>query len=162
MLVPQTNVTKDKWNTSNTLKGAYKSSYMHNTVLPNIVTKLKTVLGTHIVNRNVLLSSSVDDKGYSYYSSTYTWTTSDATLMSIGQMNGKFASHRNKYDDGEANYKLPIFNSQNYYTGSTFWSRCVCDGSYGNYFAWRVYSEGSINVNRVSNTDGVRPLIYLR
>ena len=98
---------------------------MHTTTLPTVVTKLKTVLDTHVVNRNVLLSSSVDRTG----STAYTWTTADATLMSVGQMTGTFASHNNKYDDGEANYKLPLFNYENYKPGfdSYFWMRGVAD-----------------------------------
>ena len=153
-MIPQTQVTTDKWNTSNTTAGGYKSSYMHSTVLPGIVTKLKTILGSHIVNRNVLLSSSTDGN----YSNAYTWTTAYATLMSIGQMTGTFAANRNKYDDGEANYKLPIFNSKDFKTGSLFWSRGVTssDG------AWSVNSDGSLGGDLTSYSLGVRPLIYLR
>ena len=159
-LIPQTQLTTATWNASNTLKGAYKSSTMHTKHLPNIVTKLKNVLGSHIVNRNVLLSSSVDSNGYS---NAYTWTTAYATLMSIGQMTGTFTANRNKYDDGEANYKLPIFNSKDFKTGSTFLSRGVWgyyDGS--NCFAWLVYAGGSVSYNSVGSAYGVRPLIYLR
>ena len=151
-LIPKTIVTTGKWNTSDTITGGYKSSYMHKTVLPNIVTKLKNVLGNHIVNRNVLLSSSIaSDK-----SNAYTWTTAYATLMSVGQMNGTFASHNNKYDDGEAIYKLPLFNYEGYKTSSHFWSR----GVYASYNAWIVSSDGLIG--NASFTRGVRPLIYLR
>ena len=157
-LIPQTQLTTATWNASNTLAGAYKSSTMHTTHLPGIVTKLQNVLGSHIVQRNVLLSSSVDGD---YYSNAYTWTTAYATLMSIGQMTGTFSANRNKYDDGEANYKLPIFNSKDFKTGSHFWSRGVWGFSSG-YNAWNVFSGGSIISNYVYNTYGVRPLIYLR
>lgn len=158
-LIPQTQLTTATWNASNTLSGAYKSSTMHTTHLPGIVTKLQNVLGSHIVQRNVLLSSSVDGN---YYSNAYTWTKAYATLMSIGQMTGTFAANRNKYDDGEANYKLPIFNSKDFKTGSDFWSRGVWGRSYSNYYAWRVYSDGSITGASVADAYGVRPLIYLR
>ena len=153
-MIPQTQVTTGQWNTSNTTTGGYKSSYMHTTVLPNIVTKLKTILGSHIVQRNVLLSSSVSGNN----SNAYTWTTAYATLMSIGQMTGNFAANNTKYDDGEANYKLPIFNSKEYKTGSIFWSRGV---SYSR-GAWRVLSDGSLSSNTSSSSYGVRPFIYLR
>lgn len=158
-LIPQTQLTTAAWNASNTLSGAYKSSTMHNTHLPGIVTKLQTILGSHIVQRNVLLSSSVDSN---YYSNAYTWTTAYATLMSIGQMTGTFAANNNKYDDGEANYKLPIFNSKDFATGSIFWSRGVCGNASSICYAWRVRSDGVIYGNNVRNTVGVRPLIYLR
>ena len=153
-MIPKTQVTTGKWNTSSTTTGGYKSSYMHKTVLPNIVTKLKNVLGDHIVNRNVLLSSTVTNNN----SSAYAWTTADATLMSIGQMTGTFAQHTNKYDDGEAIYKLPLFNYENYYTGSSFWSRGVNNSNN----AWCVGSDGNVSNNGANYTRGVRPLIYLR
>ena len=119
---------------------------MHTTVLPNIVTKLKTVLGTHIVNRNVLLSSSIDS--YSH-SNAYTWTTADATLMSIGQMTGTFASYNNK---------LPLFNYEDFKTSSNFWSRGVGNGT----GAWVAYNDGSIGYDSVRTSFYVRPLIYIR
>ena len=161
-LIPQNPLTTAKWNASNTIEGAYKSSTMHTSHLPNIVTNLQNVLGSHIVNRNVLLSSSVDSK---YHSNAYTWTTAYATLMSVGQMTGTFAANRNKYDDGEANYKLPIFNSKDFKIGSYFWSRGVWGKgpSDSGYCAWEVIgADYVVNFRRVNNTCGVRPLIYLR
>ena len=157
-MIPKTHVTTATWNNSDTLVGAYKSSTMHTTHLPNIVTKLQNVLGSHLIQRNVLLSSSVDGN---YYSNAYAWTTAYTTLMSIGQMNGSFAANRNKYDDGEANYKLPVFNFMEFKTGSYFWSRGVC-GISSYYRAWLVSSDGSITNYIVTNANGVRPLIYLR
>ena len=157
-LIPKTQVTTGKWNTDEATISDYKSSYMHKTVLPGIVTKLKTVLGNHIVNRNVLLSSSLSNDGSSASSSAYAWTAADATLMSIGQMNGTFASHDNKYDDGEANYKLPLFNYEAFKTSSNFWSR----GVYSSGDIWIVSSSGSISTADTGNAIGVRPLIYLR
>ena len=155
-MIPKTYVTTGAWGIDNTTNGGYKSSYMHNTVLPGIVTNLNTVLGNHIVNRIVLLSSS---SGSNDYSDAYTWTTADATLMSVGQMTGTFASYRNKYDDGEANYKLPLFNYENYWTSSSFWTRGVAYDT----GVWSISSDGRI-YNNVAGDDGnrVRPLIYLR
>ena len=74
-------------------------------------------------------------------------------------MTGTFAENNNKYDDGEANYKLPIFNFTDFKTGYPFWSRGVSDSR----TAWRVDSDGGISDSySVSNSFGVRPLIYLR
>lgn len=157
-LIPQTQLTKATWNADNTLAGAYKSSTMHTTHLPNIVTVLQNVLGSHIVQRNVLLSSSV---GARLISNAYTWTTAYATLMSIGQMTGTFAENNNKYDDGEANYKLPIFNFIKFKTGSDFWLRGICGGNTP-CIAWSGISDGSINTRNATLPYGVRPLIYLR
>ena len=157
--VPRTQVTTANWNASSTLTGAYKSSTMNTTYLPSIVTKLQNVLGSHIVQRNVLLSSSVDGNGYS---NAYTWTTAYATLMSIGQTNGSFAANRNGFDDGEANYKLPVFNFTSFSTGSEIWSRGVWGSRSGTCYAWFVNSDCSIGNGYVVSTRGVGPLIYLR
>ena len=153
-MIPKTQVTTGKWNTRDTTTGGYKSSYMHKTVLPTVVTKLKTVLGTHIVNRNVLLSSSTTSSGVS---NAYTWTTADATLMSAGQYTGSLTL-RNIYDNGEANHKLPLFNYESYKTGFSFWLR----GVFNKTGAWYVYRDGSPNNSDGSIARGVRPLIYLR
>lgn len=158
-LIPRTQLTTATWNDNNTITGAYKSSTTNTTHLPGIVTKLQNVLGSHIVQRNVLLSSSVDSD---YHSNGYTWTTAYATLMSICQMTGTFATNYNKYDDGEANYKLPVFNSKDFKTGSSFWSRGVWGYYYNTYYVWYVYSDGGIKNFGIGNTLGIRPLIYLR
>lgn len=159
-MVPQVQLTSGKWNTSNTT-GGYKSSYMHTTVLPDIVSKLQTIFGSHIVNRNVLLSSNVSGNN----SNAYAWTTAYATLMSIGQMNGTFAANNTKYDDGEANYKLPIFDHEEFKIGSNFWVRNVRSSNYvgsGNTYAWFVNTSGNFDAKLVSESVGVRPLIYIR
>ena len=163
-MIPKIRAVGDKHFTDNSygISGGYKSSSMHTTLLPTVVTKLKTVLGTHVVNRNVLLSSKVSGAG----STAYTWTTSDATLMSIGQMTGTFASHNNKYDDGEANYKLPLFDYEDYRTDTDycFWTRCIEDAISG----WCIFNK-NYDTTIKSQTCGpyggkydVRPLIYLR
>ena len=161
-MIPKTIVTTGRWSNNGKISGGYKSSYMHTTLLPTVVTKLKTVLGTHVVNRNVLLSSTVNG---SYNSSAYTWTTADATLMSVGKMNGTFAVNDTKYDDGEANYKLPVFNYMQFRIDSDFWSRGI-EGKYTRYYrAWNVNNSslpGSLSNTNVFNIIGVRPLIYLR
>ena len=143
------------WNDSDTTSGGYIASYIHTITLPNIVRYLKNVLGTHVVNRNVLLSSAVQGNNGTQ---AYTWTTADATLMSVGQCTGTFASHRNKYDDGEANYKLPLFNYEDYNTHHNFWFR----NAYNNTDAYLTSASGGAIRYKASSLDDVRPLIYLR
>ena len=158
-LIPKTYVTTSTWNSNGTVQGGYIASTMHTSTLPTVVNNLKRVLGNHIVNRNVLLSNSVDSQ---YNSNGYKWTKAEATLISVGQMTGTFGSNSNIYDDGEAYYRLPIFNSKEYKTGSNFWSRGVYGNGFSNY-AWRVDSDGSIiGRNIVNYAYGVRPLIYIR
>ena len=161
-LVPVTQLGAVTWNSSNTLTGAYTSSTMHKSHIPTRMSALQTVLGDHLVYRSVLLSTAVSGSGSSMNSSAYAWTKCYGTLMSIGQMTGTFASNRNKYDDGEANYKLPLFDNMEYKTGSHFWSRGVWGYYYDRYYrAWSVSSDGSVGY-LVTNTLGVRPLIYIR
>ena len=159
-LIPKTSLGNYVWDNNDTSNG-YKGSEINTSTLPTVANNLKKVLGDHLIERNVLLSSAKDSSNH--YASAYTWTTAHCTLMSMGQITGTFNSNRNKYDDGEANYKLPIFNFTEYKTGSNFWSRGVW-GRYGDgyYSAWYVYGDGSIDYNYVGNTYGVRPLIYLR
>ena len=160
-LIPKTQVTTGQWNTYDTTSGGYKSSYMHTTVLPNIVTTLRNVLGDHIVNRNVLLSSSTSSSTGS--SNGYAWTTADATLMPMGQMSGYFdydSEQYAKYNDGEAMYRLPLFNYEKITTGSRFWVRNIYGMSKAYYIDGSdVYSFDGANA---SNAYGIRPLIYLR
>ena len=160
-MIPKTGVTKAAWNSVNTVTGGYKSSTIHTSTLPSIVTKLQTVLGSHLINRNVLLSSNVNGN---CSSSAYKWTTSYATLMSVGQMTGTFASHNNKYDDGEANYKLPLFNYVDYKPDdSSILTRCICKFVNPNYYAWSIDINGSLSGFYVCSSAGyIRPLIYLR
>ena len=155
-MIPKTYVTTGKWNSEDEISGGYIASTMHTTTLPTVVTNLKTVLGTHVVNRNVLLSSATNSRRGS---TAYTWTTADATLMSVGQCTGTFASHNNKYDDGEANYKLPLFNYESYQvSGRSFWTRCIYDSYYG---PWYIYGSKISDSYPTLELD-VRPLIYLR
>lgn len=158
-MIPQTYVIYGKWNVDTVLTGAYKSSYVNTTLLPTVVNNLQNVLGSHIVNRNVLLSSNIDG---SYHSNAYTWTTAYATLMNVGQITGAFAANNNRYDDGEANYKLPIFDHKGYKIGDNFWLRNVWGRSGGTVRAWIVGADGILNNINFGNVAGIRPLIYLR
>lgn len=161
-LIPKTQLTTGQWNTSKTLEGGYNASNMHTSILPEVVTNLKNILGTHIVNRNVLLSNSVDSSN-KYYSNSYAWTTADATLLSVRQMNGSLSTYTNKYDEGEANYKLPIFNSETLSTRLNYWTRCIYGVGYGNaYRIWFIYDTGDPGNASPDGSYGIRPMIYLR
>ena len=160
-LIPKTELGDSLvWgNSYNTVSGAYKSSRIHEYGLPAMVTNLKNVLGSHIVSRNVLLSDNIAGEGQKVSSSSYTWTTSHATLMSVGQMTGTFASHNNKYDDGEANYKLPLFNYESYVFGyNNVWTRNI----YYISGVWVIMGSGSLSNLSPNTTGTTRPLIYIR
>ena len=158
MLIPKTSLDSAGWNKSSGAVGGYYSSTMHNTHIPDVVAKLKNTLGDHIVNRNVLLSNSVDSQ---YNSNGYKWTKAEATLMSVGQMTGTFGMYNNRYDDGEANYKLPIFNFKEYKTGSNFWTRGIC-GNNRSDIIFYIDNKGNPNSGGYSAWFGIRSLIYIR
>ena len=165
-MIPKTYVTSAPWHTSGSITLGYNNSSVHKTTLPDISSKLQNVLGSHIVNRNVLLSS----KAYAsspYKASAYTWTTAYATLMSAGQMTGTFGSNSTIYDDGEANYKLPIFDTENYAQVSNIILRGIYgySSTYYSYQCWIVATgqlSGTVIYHNGAKNYDIRPLIYLR
>ena len=116
------------------------------------------MLGDHLIKRNVLLSSASDS---SYYASAYTWTTVYCTLMNMRQVTGTFASNSNKYDNGEANYKLPLFNYETWSFNAWAWLRELYGGDTG-YYVYILTTSGGSDWYNCDASGGVRPLIYIR
>lgn len=84
--------------------------------------------------------------------------------MSAGQITGTFASNNNKYDDGEANYKLPLFNYEEWSLDTNVWLRGICGylngGAVG---VFCINNYGSIDrAEGDSSKYGICPLIYIR
>ena len=157
-LIPKSSLGSFAWDSSNTSKG-YSGSTINTSTLPTVATNLKKVLGSHLIQRNVLLSSARDS---SYYASAYTWTTAYCTLMSMGQVTGTFASNRNKYDDGEANYKLPLFNYETWSFDTWAWLRGLYVNGVNVSFVYGLTTSGGSDCHNCSGSDGLRPLIYIR
>ena len=129
--------------------------------------QLIKTLGSHLINRNVLLSNVVNPT--TGLSTSYIWTTSYVTLMSGCQLTGESAAYTNKYDDGEANYKLPLFNYMNFYVdmglSGSYWIRGIAGISSGYYCAYMTsMSSNSLDATRIIShgTYGARPMIYIR
>ncbi len=152
-LIPKKSLGNYVWDSNNTSSG-YNGSTINTSTLPTVANNLKKVLGSHLIERNVLLSSA---RNSNYYASAYTWTTAYCTLMSMGQVTGTFASNRNKYDDGEANYKLPLFNYESWSFDAWAWLR----GLYGN-GVYGLTASGGSDYNLCHGSYGLRPLIYIR
>ena len=149
------------WNEENTVAGGYKASLAHSKV-NNFATNMKnSILGTHLVNRNVLLSSDINSSGNS---NDYTWTTAYSALPSVGHLEGTFNRSGTKYDDGEANYRLPLFNYQDYIKNYDHWLRNIHYKENSNYRVYYVkaYSLLSdiVQVNYTSKY--LHPLLYIR
>ena len=161
-LIPRKSLGNVVWSNENdnyTVNGYYGST-INKTTLSTVANNLKKVLGSHLVQRNVLLSNSRYSNS-PWYANSYTWTTAYCTLMSMGQVTGTFASNRNKYDDGEANYKLPLFNYETWSFDAWAWLR----GLYGNGGKGGVYgltTSGGSGYNYCYNSYGLRPFIYIR
>ena len=225
-LIPETYVTEADWNSNGSYSinsfmpnvssfphTSYKQSTMHTSTLPTVASKLRSVLGNHLINRNVLLGSRVN-LTYTPTSTNingtnaYTWTTAYCTLLSPKQITGTYFSekytngsdglysytpseyHSNKYDDGEANYKLPLFNYEEIFMGYDYWTRTHAgieafrptdpewDGTIRTseqvwYIFDRQYNPGKVSARISPDYDiwddpinrskgAVRPMIYIR
>lgn len=156
------------YNSSNTLSGGYINSDMHKTSLPSVATCLQNVFGSHLAQRNVLLSSSVDGN---YYSNAYTWTTAHVTLPSVYQLYGSGnTSYRNKYDTGEANYVIPLSKSSVFRSdkgGHDTATRNIYGRSSSTYYCYSEYLSAFVSGDepknrKVTASSAVFPLIYIR
>lgn len=168
----------------------YINSTIRTNALRSIGNNLKNVLGDHLINRNVLLGSSVSNSLYQGTIS-YTWTKDYCTLMSPLQIIGEncykkhsgdnFSMVSNNYDNGEANYKLPLFN---YMKLNTYIHRDVFDAdiwlrayagvydyissgkTYYSETAWKLASNGNLFITlSYYDTAGKTtacPMIYIR
>ena len=110
MLVPTWPSVYCYWNTDNTVAGGYMNSLAHSKANEIAINMKNNILGTHLVNRNVLLSSSVDSS--TGMANAATWTTAYGVLPSIANFRGASTCDFNNtlYDTGEANYVLPYYN----------------------------------------------------
>ena len=159
-LIPKKSLGNYAWDSNSTING-YNGSEMHKSTLPVVANNLRKVLGNHLVQRNVLLSNAADSN---YYAKGYFWTTAYCTLMSMGQVTGTFASNRNKYDDGEANYKLPLFNYETWSFDTWAWLRGLCgsSGYVDNFNVYGLTTSGGSDYYDCYYSTGLRPLIYIR
>ena len=158
-LIPKNSLGNYAWShIVNGYTNTYKKSDIHQTILPDVANNLKNVLGDHLIERRVLLSSS---RNASYYADSYVWTTAYCTLMSAGQITGTFASNSNKYDDGEANYKLPLFNYETWSFDELAWLRGL-HNSRSNLGVYCITTSGDLAKRDCDNSGGLRPLIYIR
>ena len=162
------------WASTSSLEGGYNASIAHSAANA-IAERLKDyILYTHTVQRNVLLSNSVVHIDTTSRSNGYIWTTAYGALMSVGQFTGTFGVNNTMYDDGEANYKMPLFNHVQFYSydggGHRVWTRNIGDAYYGDRKAWAITSSnisyngvaGVILGNVVYDNYSMCPMIYIR
>lgn len=143
-------------NSSNVTTGGYQGSYIHNTTLPAIATKLNNILGSHMITRRILTSNAVTNGA----SSGWSWESQKLSLLSEVQVYGSAIFGSSGYDVGEACYKLPIFNyvEHSSFSRGGFWLRAVASASG---FA-RATGDGNATYDTASGVLWVRPLLYIR
>ena len=146
----------------------YMSSNLHSYLVSTATPALQTVLGDHLVLRNVLLSNVCT----SYIASSYVWTTAYCTAMSMKQLVG-FIWTSSVYNTGEANYKLPLFNyiphqTSDYSTRGIYGRNnkknkiiAIKNGLFDGSDGLVGFDSGNTNVG-VSSLNYVRPMIYIR
>ena len=164
-LIPRTTLLEAVWDDDNNNAVPYINSSIHNTC-GSVGNRLRNVLGNHLIKRNVLLSSKIntDSTGRS---SAYTWTTSYCEILTTNQIIGRMDSGiGNRYDKGEANYKLPVYNEINFTKYSAndgafiYWIRERNSG-----YAYHTAARngfGSISSSPVVFTQNLNPMIYIR
>ena len=154
---------------------SFNSGYMNTGVHKKINTELSSfasdnsVLRDHLIKRRMLLSNTTDYWSSPLQTHGYEWTTGYGSLMSAGQITGTFASNSNKYDDGEANYKLPYFNFNTWQFGDYAYLRGLGgSASYNDHSSyydkpWHV-SNGSVLGHDIANyqteINGKKPSIF--
>ena len=88
--------------------------------------------------------------------------------MSAAQVLNKFNGYSTKYDDGEANYYLPLFRYREYYLNdkSPYWLRSIKDASDSGTQCrlWTVHDEQQeLYIDNMAGQQyWVRPMMYLR
>ena len=165
-LIPQTYLFTAPMNDTNTTEGGYAGSKMHTTTLPALANVLKTALSSHLLNRRVLLSTSMSTTigsaagaNWTGASNNWAWTDAYCTLLSEIQVYGAPVFSSSFYDTGEACNQLPIFNFANHvqFGRAHFWLRAVASSTT---FAVADGNGGAYG-HVASNSSGVRPLICI-
>lgn len=176
------------WNNSSSAT-PYIYSSMHTSILQTVSSGLQSVLGSHLINRKVLLGSGIDrsleNNRTGVCTNEYTWTTAHCTLMSLHQYMGcgyyyikndlgasaKYDILYDTYGTGEANYQLPIF-SFDYYKWTEFGTKhCLRNIIYDNsdhiYKSFMLFSIGLgikiiTTLENINSSCNIMPLIYIR
>jgi hypothetical protein len=165
-LIPQTYLFTAPMNDTDTTAGGYAGSKMHKTTLVTVANNLKNALGSHLLERRVLLSNSVNTSiasgagaGYTGASNNWGWFSAFCTLLTEVQVYGSRVLSSSSYDIGEGCSQLPLFKFVNhvYHGRFNFWLRAVASSTT---FA-RAGANGNTDNGRASNANAVRPLITI-
>lgn len=153
-------------NDTDTTVGAYAGSKMHTTTLVTVANNLKNALGSHLLERRVLLSDSMSTSiasnagaGFTGASDQWVWTSVYCTLLTEVQVYGSTVFSSSCHDIGEGCSQLPLFKFVNHvYFGSfSFWLRAVASSMYFTIAG----NSGNAGIGVASLVRAVRPLITI-
>ena len=139
---------------------------MHTETLVTVANNLKNVLGSHLLERRVLLSYSINNSlasmeggGWTGASNDWKWCSAYCTLLTEVQVYGSTICSSSFFDVGDGCSQLPLFKFVNhvYHDRFNFWLRAV---SSSGHFATADY-DGAANFHAASNVCPVRPLITI-
>lgn len=147
--------TTAQMNSSNTTANGYKGSAMNTSVIPGIVTNLKSVFGSHLLTSRELVSNAINSSGYNRFgnnggcSSGWEWTSQQAMLMSEVEVYGSVVWSSSGYDTGNANKQLPLFRLAPEFINK------------GRYWYWLKDVAGSTSFCRVNGGGNSLSLIHI-
>lgn len=165
-MIPQTYLFTAPMNDTNTTAGGYAGSKMHTTTLVTVANNLKNALGSHLLERRVLLSNSMNTSiasgagaGWTGASNGWDWFSAFCTLLTEVQVYGSRVFSSSFFDIGEGCSQLPLFKFVNhvYHGRFYFWLRAVASSAN---FAL-AYGDGYASYASASNALAVRPLITI-
>ena len=138
IMVPETGFGSSYMNSSNTTVGGYYNSFMHQTIMADLNTKLgNSIIGSYLKETNELLSNGINASGYNRFgtnsgcASSWAWYLCKCVLMSEIEVDGSITWSSSGHDTGSACHQLEAFRNDklaaipNY----TFWKKDVASSS---------------------------------
>ena len=116
IIVPDTNLTTGRMNSTNTTVGGVAESEMYKTTLNDVLSNYITpVFGTHVLEYRQLLTTGINATGYNRFgnnggcSNAWAWSSRKLDLMNEVQVYGSIVWSSSGYDIGSDNVQLPLF-----------------------------------------------------
>ena len=167
IIVPDTNLTTGRMNSTNTTVGGVAESEMYKTTLNDVLSNYITpVFGTHVLEYRQLLTTGINATGYNRFgnnggcSNAWAWSSRKLDLMNEVQVYGSIVWSSSGYDIGSDNVQLPLFRLAPQYicNRAWYWLRTITTSSA---FAVVDHYGYSTNGNASNSGGGIRPCFYI-
>ena len=145
---------------------AYYGSDMAQITMPTVEANLATVLGSHLLQRDIFCPNTINASlpsmagaGLTGASTGWNWYPVKASLLTENQVYGSAVTSSSYYDVGDGNVKLPIFNFEHFTPASrtSFWLRVVSTSEkFSNAGGW-----GDVNNAPANSSLGIFPMIVI-